>query len=66
MTVISYYRITKEIELLPFGVILFCCLFVNMECGILIEAGIHHLLLLAYIGNRNHPELIRLPVSLIS
>jgi sodium-independent sulfate anion transporter 11 len=65
MTVISYYRITKEIELLPFGVTFLCCLFVNMEYGILIGAGIH-LLLLAYIGNRPHPELIRLPVSLIS
>jgi sodium-independent sulfate anion transporter 11 len=60
-----YYRITKEIELLPFGVTFLCCLFVNIEYGILIGAGIH-LLLLAYIGNRPHPELIRLPVSLIS
>jgi sodium-independent sulfate anion transporter 11 len=42
MTVISYYRITKEIELLPFGVILLCCLLVNMEYGILIGAEIHH------------------------
>ena len=55
MTVISYYRITKEIELLPFGVTFLCCLFVNMEYGILIGAGIH-LLLLAYIGNRPHPK----------
>ncbi|XP_046449213.1 sodium-independent sulfate anion transporter-like [Daphnia pulex] len=51
---------SRKIELLPFGVTFLCCLFVNMEYGILIGAGIH-LLLLAYIGNRPHPELIRLP-----
>lgn len=52
----------KGVELLPFGVTFLCCLFVNMEYGILIGAGVH-LLLLAYMGNRPHPELIRLPVS---
>ncbi|XP_046632863.1 sodium-independent sulfate anion transporter-like isoform X2 [Daphnia pulicaria] len=51
---------SRKIELLPFGVTFLCCLFVNMEYGILIGAGIH-LLLLAYIRNRLHPELIRLP-----
>lgn len=52
----------EGVELLPFGVTFLCCLFVNMEYGILIGAGVH-LLLLAYIGNRPHPQLIRLPVS---
>lgn len=49
-------------ELLPFGVTFLCCLFVNMEYGILIGAGVH-LLLLAYMGNRPHPKILRLPVK---
>ena len=55
----------RTIAFRPFGVTFLCSLFVNMEYGILIGAGIH-LLLLAYIGNRPHSELIRLPVSLIT
>lgn len=50
------------LELVPFGVTFFCSLFVNMEYGILIGAGVH-VFMLAYFGNRPHPDLIRLPVS---
>ena len=35
-----------------------------MEYGILIGAGVH-LLLLAYMGNRPHPTVIKLPVGLL-
>ena len=50
------------LEIFPFSVTFFCCLFINMEYGILIGAGVH-LLLLAYSGNRPHPELTRLPAN---
>lgn len=53
----------KGVELLPFAVTFLCCLFINMEYGILIGAGVH-LLLLAYMANRPHPELVRLPVPI--
>jgi len=33
-----------------------------MEYGILIGAGVH-LIMLAYLSNRPHPEVIRLPVN---
>lgn len=52
---------SRRLELVPFGVTFFCCLFVNMEYGILIGAAVH-LFLLAYMaGSRPHPELIRIP-----
>lgn len=57
--------LSSGLELIPFGVTFFCSLFINMEYGILIGAGVH-LLLLAYIGNRPHPELIRVPVNQVS
>jgi sodium-independent sulfate anion transporter 11 len=51
------------VELIPLGVTFFCCLFVNMEYGILIGAAVH-LFLLAYMaGGRPRPELIREPVN---
>lgn len=54
---------SRRVELIPLGVTFFCCLFVNMEYGILIGAGVH-LFLLAYMaGGRPHPELIRQPGS---
>lgn len=50
-------------ELLPFAATFLFCLFINMEYGILIGAGVH-LILLAYLGNRPHPKIIRLPVNI--
>ena len=49
------------VELIPFSVTFLCCLFINVEYGILIGAGFH-LILLAYMGNRPHPVITRLPV----
>ena len=51
-----------EVELIPFGVTFLCCLFVNMEYGILIGTGVH-MLMLSYMSNRPHPDICRLPVS---
>ncbi|XP_046646442.1 sodium-independent sulfate anion transporter-like, partial [Daphnia pulicaria] len=54
---------SRRVELIPLGVTFFCCLFVNMEYGILIGAAVH-LFLLAYMaGGRPRPELIREPGS---
>ena len=50
------------VELIPFSVTFLCCLFINVEYGILIGAGFH-LVLLAYMGNRPHPIITRLPVT---
>lgn len=44
-------------ELLPLGVTFFCCLFINMEYGILIGTGFH-LLLLTYMSNRSRPSFV--------
>ena len=49
-------------ELIPFSVTFFCCLLINIEYGILIGTGFH-LLMLAYMENRPHPKVIRLPVK---
>jgi hypothetical protein len=60
---INLHGLVLGLELVPLGITFFCCLFVNMEYGILIGAGVH-LFLLAYMaGGRPHPELIRQPVN---
>ena len=44
-------------ELVPFLATFFCCLFINMEYGILIGAQIH-LLLLAYEATRSKSDCV--------
>ena len=52
---INSYLITNHyllgVELLPFGVTFFSCLFINMEYGILIGVAVH-MFILSYMSNK--------------
>jgi len=48
----------RRLELLPWLLTFFCCLFINIEFGMLIGAAFH-LVLMAYLGNRQRPAVSR-------
>ena len=56
---INSYLITNHyllgVELLPFGVTFFSCLFINMEYGILIGVAVH-MFILSYMSNKPRLE----------